>query len=96
MLDLWARLILALVAALSAISLLHEEQQLALVFALATAVFSAINAALDPANRSKADRTAGYSYRHVERSAGALLGWCNRSGARCMSAPPRTAPTRRQ
>lgn len=74
LLDIWARLILAVVAALSAITLLQEQAQLALVFALVTAVLSAVNAALEPSTRSRAARLASHSFRHIERSAGQLLG----------------------
>src|SRR5690606_21413081 len=52
LLDTWARLVLALIAALSAVTLISEQPNTALGFAIATAVFSAINAALDPAARS--------------------------------------------
>lgn len=73
-LDTWIRLILAVVAAVSAITLLQEQPQLALAFALTTALLSAVNPALDPASRSKEHRAVSYGLRHVERNAGQLLG----------------------
>lgn len=76
-LDTWARLILALTASLSAVSLLADYPLASGVLAVTTAIFSAINAALDPATRASSHRQASRDFRHVERRLGALLGTVN-------------------
>lgn len=73
-LDTWARLVLALTASLSAVSLLADDPLVTGVLAVTTAVFSAINAALDPASRASAHHQAARDFRHVERRLGTLLG----------------------
>ncbi|KAB7746572.1 hypothetical protein GA707_03555 [Nostocoides sp. F2B08] len=73
-LDTWARLVLALTASLSAVSLLSDNPIATGIFAVATAIFSAINAALDPAARAANHRRASRDFRHAERRLGTMLG----------------------
>lgn len=65
--DIWARLILAVTASLSAVSLLGSSPVATGVFAVTTAVVSAANAALDPAGRAAQHRRAAREFRHVLR-----------------------------
>jgi hypothetical protein len=73
-LDMWARLVLALSAALSAVSLLGTNPVVTGTLAVITAIISAVNAALDPATRAQRHRQAARDFRHAERRLGALVG----------------------
>lgn len=70
--DTWARLLVALAASLSALSLVASNEVLTAVFAFATAICSALNAAWDPAQRVARHRRAARAYAHVERPLGAM------------------------
>lgn len=71
-LDTWARMTVALAAALSALSLFQAEAALTAVLAVSTAIGSALNAALDPARRSSMHRASQRRFRQIERSSGKL------------------------
>ena len=63
--DTWTRVALALAASLSAVSLLAENATVTAIFAITTAVGSALNAALDPAQRAAKHRAAARDFRRL-------------------------------
>jgi hypothetical protein len=69
----WTRLIVALAASLSTISVLANDEVAALVFSLSTAVVAALNAAFDPADAAKAHRTAAAAFSHAFRELDDML-----------------------
>lgn len=73
LLDSWLRLVVALAAALSALSLFADNAEVTAVFAVVTAVVSALNAAWNPAERAKTHRVAAQRYGHMERPFGSML-----------------------
>lgn len=76
--DTYGRLLVALAAALSALSLISSNGTATAVLAVTTAVCSALNAALSPAQRSAGHRAAARDYRHCSRLFGGL---CDAVGA---------------
>jgi hypothetical protein len=71
--DTWARLVVALGATLSTVSALASDQTLTLVFAIATAIISAVNAAVSPPDVSAANGQAARDYAPPMRRLGELL-----------------------
>lgn len=65
----WTKLIVAVVAAVSAVSLIADNATLTAVLAITTAVASAISAAVDPARRASEHTRAARDLRREERIA---------------------------
>jgi hypothetical protein len=63
----WAKLIVALGASFSTVSIFADNRTASVVFALATAIISAVNAAYSPENTAKAHRLATNQYNKVRR-----------------------------
>lgn len=64
-LNSWSKLAVALAASLSAVSLIASNEALTAVFAITTAVVSAVNAAWDPATRAARHRVASREFRRL-------------------------------
>jgi hypothetical protein len=72
--DTWLRLIVAVAASFSALSLFAESPAITGAFAVATALVSALNAAVDPPQRAIRNRKAATDYRHLTRVFSTLCG----------------------
>lgn len=70
--DTWARLLVAVAASLSALSLVTSSAIVTATLSVLTAVASALNAALEPAQKEGRNRRAAADYRPLARDLGAL------------------------
>lgn len=70
--DTWGRLLVAVAASLSALSLVASNATATAVLAITTAVVSALNSALDPADKFARHRRAAKEYRPIARDLAAL------------------------
>ncbi len=68
----WARLVVALTAAVSAISLIADNAALTMAFSITTAIIAAINAAFNPPDTSAKHRQAAKEYVLLARRLGLL------------------------